>query len=122
VLQLSKMGGNETRGDSDSDFLVREPEQLFNEPDLKPNILAAYPPYLTLPHHVHRLIALNGSPGRVKFPEALLGVDAAFDRAMVLFNDVVQILHRAMPTSATKCPFLLNSRKWQACRWAPGRY
>jgi hypothetical protein len=93
----------------DSDFLLCKPEQFFDEPDLTPNIIAAQPPNLPLPHHVHRLIALNGSPGRMKFPETLLGVDPAFDRAMVLLKDVVQVLDWAMPTWPAKRPFLLNS-------------
>jgi hypothetical protein len=65
---------------------------------------------LPFPDHVHRLIALNGSPGRVKFPEALLGMDPAFDRTMVLLDDVIQVLDGAMPTPAAKQPFLFNSR------------
>jgi hypothetical protein len=91
---------------------------MFGEPDLTPNILAAQPPNLPLPHPVHRLIAPNGSPGGVKLPETLLGVDPAFDRAMVLLNDVVQVLDRAMPTSAAKRPFLLHCGD---CRSIDGR-
>jgi CRISPR-associated exonuclease Cas4 len=59
---------------------------------------------------VHRLIALNRSPGRVKFPEALLGVDLAFDRPIVLLDDVVQVLDGSMAALAAQYPFLFNSR------------
>jgi hypothetical protein len=45
----------------------------------------------------------------MEFAETLLGVDAAFDRAMVLLENVVQVLDRSMPTSAAKRPFPLNS-------------
>jgi hypothetical protein len=59
---------------------------------------------------VYRLIALNRSPGGLEFSEALLSVDSAFDCTMILFNDVIQVLDWAMPTSAAKRPFLFNSR------------
>jgi hypothetical protein len=38
----------------------------------------------------------------VKFPEALLGIDPALDRAIVLLDDVVSVLDGPMPTSAAK--------------------
>jgi hypothetical protein len=44
---------------------------------------------------------LNGSSGRVKFPEALLGIDPAFDRAMVLLKDVIQVLDGSMTTPSS---------------------
>jgi hypothetical protein len=107
VLQLSKSAGIGSARLACFN-LLGQPKQLSDEPDLSPNIIAPHPPNLPLPNHVHRLIALNGSPGRVKFPEALLGVDPAFDRPMVLFDDVVQVLDRSMAAWAAQCPFLLN--------------
>jgi hypothetical protein len=89
-------------------FLSGQPEQLPNELDLTPNVIAPYPPNLPLPDHVHGLIALNRSPGRLEFSEALLGVDPTFNRAMVLLDDVVQVLNRSMATSAAKRSFLLT--------------
>jgi hypothetical protein len=77
-------------------FLSGQSEQLAHEPDLTSNIIDHHPPNLPLPDHVHRLITLNRSPGRVEFSEALLGVDTAIDRTMVLLDDVVQILDGAM--------------------------
>ena len=50
-------------------------EQLVNELNLAPNVVPPQPPNLPLPDHVHCLIALNRSPGRVELSEALLGVD-----------------------------------------------
>ena len=38
-------------------------------------------------------VALNGSPGRLEFSEALLGVDSTFDGSMILFEDVIQVLY-----------------------------
>ena len=61
-------------------------EQLFNELNLTPNVVAPQPPNLALPDHVHCLIALNYSPGGMELSEALLGVDPAFDGAMVLLR------------------------------------
>ena len=55
-------------------------EQLFNKLNLTPNVIAPHPPNLPLPDHVHRFIALNRSPRRMEFSEALLGVDPAFNR------------------------------------------
>ena len=80
-------------------FLREESEQLTDEPDLTPNVVSLHPPNLTLANHVYRLIPLNRSPGGVKFPEALLGVDPTFDGAMILFNDVIQVLDRSVATS-----------------------
>jgi len=71
----------------------------------------AHPPRLPLPNHVHRLIILNRSARHLELAEPLLGVHAAFDRSVVLFQDVVQVLHRSVPAAAAKCPFLLYVRE-----------
>ena len=99
VLQLSKIGRNRTCKIPTSGFLVGQPKQLSDEPGLTPNIIARHPPNLPLPDHVHRFIALNCSPGRIEFSEALLGVDPAFNRAIVLLDDVVQVVDRSMVRS-----------------------
>jgi hypothetical protein len=62
---------------NDLRFLGEQSEQLSNEPDLTPNIISAHSPNLPFPNDVHRIVALNRSTGRVKFPETLLGVDPA---------------------------------------------
>jgi hypothetical protein len=46
----------------------------------------------------------------MEFPEALLGVDPAFDRTMILLDDVVQVLDRVIATTPAKNPFLLDGR------------
>ncbi len=89
VATLKKVGWSRISAAPISDSLSGQPEQLSDEPDLTPNIIGLHPPNLALPDHVHRLIALNRSPGRVEFPETLLGVDPAFNCAMVLLDDVV---------------------------------
>jgi hypothetical protein len=59
------------------------------ELDLSVNVGARDPPYLSLPHHVHRFVTLNGSSCRCKRAESLLGVNSPFDGAVVLLNDVI---------------------------------
>ena len=49
-------------------------EQLVDELILFANISVADPPRLPLPDHVHRLVSLNRSPGRLEFAKALLGL------------------------------------------------
>ena len=85
-------------------------EQLVDELDLSPNIRTAHPPRLSLPNHVHRLITLNRSVRGLELSESLLGVHTAFDRSMVLFQDVIQVLRRSVPATPTKRSFLLYVR------------
>jgi hypothetical protein len=44
---------------------------------------------LTFPEHMHRLIALDGSPGRIERPEPEPWIDTAFHKAMILFHHIV---------------------------------
>ncbi len=55
----------------------------------------------------HRLIALNRSSCSLEFAKPLFGVHSPFDRAMVLLDDVVQILDGSVTAPATERPFLL---------------
>src|SRR5712692_5032476 len=82
-------------------------EELVDELNLTPNIVPLHPPNLPLPHHVHRLITLNGSLRRLEFSEPLLGVHSAFDRSLVLLQNVVQILDGSVAAPAAELPFLL---------------
>jgi hypothetical protein len=65
VLQLSKSAGIGSARLACFNCLG-QPKQLSDEPDLSPHIIAPHPPNLPFPDHVHRLIALNRSPGRAK--------------------------------------------------------
>ncbi len=87
--------------------------------NLTPNIVPAYPPNLPLPDHVHGFVALNRSPRRLEFSKALLGIDAAFDRSVILLQDIVQVLHRSVPTAAAKDSFLALCRGWPSRKSAP---
>jgi hypothetical protein len=62
---------------------------------------------LALPNYVHRLIALNRSSRSPEFTVLLLGLHSPFDRAMVLLDDVVQILDGPVAAPAAARPFLL---------------
>jgi hypothetical protein len=57
---------------------------------------------------MNRFVALNRSPGRLKFSEALLGLYSTFDGSMILFENVVQVLHRSVPTALAQRSFLLT--------------
>ena len=46
-------------------------EQLVDELNLSPNVRTAHPPRLSFPHHVHGLVALDGSPRRVKLAKRM---------------------------------------------------
>ena len=84
-------------------------EELVDELNLLPNFRTAHPPRLTLPDHVHGLISLDRSPRRVEFTKALLRLHASFDRSMILFQDVVQVLDRPVAATASQYSFLLHS-------------
>jgi hypothetical protein len=79
-------------------------EELVDELNLTPNVSPANPPSLPFPKHVHRLISLNCLPSRLELSKSLLGVHSAFDRSMVLLKDIIQVLHRSVPTTAAQGP------------------
>jgi hypothetical protein len=75
-------------------------EELVDELNLAPNIFPAYPTSLPLPDHVHGFVTLNGSLRRPEFSKPLLSVHSAFNRAVILLQNVVQVLYGSMPTTA----------------------
>jgi hypothetical protein len=58
---------------------------------------------------------LDRSPRRVKLGNPLLGLQASFDRSMILLQDVVPVLDRPVAATATQCSFLFSLLK------SPGR-
>jgi len=83
-------------------------QELVDELNVTPNISStSHPPNLPLPQYVNRLITLNDSPRLLEFSEPLLGVHPAFDRSVVLLQNVVQVLYGSMPATAAEYPFLL---------------
>jgi hypothetical protein len=51
---------------------------------------------------------LNRSPSRAEFSEALLGVNSTFAGSMILFENVVQVLHRSVSITVAQRPFFLT--------------
>jgi hypothetical protein len=76
-------------------------EQLVDELILTSNIRSAHPSNLSLPHHVDRFITLNRSSRRLELAESLLGVHSSLGGAVVLLDDVVQVLHGPVPAATT---------------------
>src|SRR5580704_8009316 len=91
-------------------ILGRQLEHVVDELILTPNVAPAHPSHLSLPHHVDRFITLNRSSRGLELSESLLGVHSSFDGAMVLLDNVVQVLHRSVPTATLESSFLLSSR------------
>src|SRR5271157_3776868 len=89
-------------------FLGCQIEEVVDELNLTNKIISCHPSNLPLPDHVDGFVALNRSPSRPKFSEALLGVHATFDGSMILFENVVQVLHRSVSTAVAQRPFLLT--------------
>jgi hypothetical protein len=53
-------------------------------------------------------VALNRSPSRLEFSEALFGVHSTFDGSMILFENVIQVLHGSVSTAGAQRPFLFT--------------
>ncbi len=70
-------------------FLSRQIEKAVDELNLSKKIISCHPSNLPLPDHVDCFVALNCSPSRLEFSEALLGIHATFDGSMILFENVV---------------------------------
>ena len=79
-------------------------EDVFEEPDLPPNIRAAQPPNLSFQHHVLRFVSLDDSACRVKFAKTLLRIHSSLNRSVILFQDVVQVLYGSVPQRRRSVP------------------
>jgi hypothetical protein len=60
---------------------------------------------------------LNRSPSRLEFSEALLGIHSTFDGSMILFENVVQVLHGSVSTAVAQRPFLVTVGDRGAVYW-----
>src|ERR1039458_526418 len=74
-------------------------EKAVDELNLAKKVVSCHPSNLPLPDHMNRFVTLYRSPSRLEFSEALLGVHSTFDGSMILFETVVQVLHRSVPTA-----------------------
>src|SRR5271167_283704 len=89
-------------------FLGCQIEEAVDELNLAKKIISCHPSNLPLSDHVNCFVALNRSPSRLEFSEALLGVDSTFDGSMILFEDVIQVLHGSVSTAVAKRSILLT--------------
>jgi lysophospholipase L1-like esterase len=99
-------------------------EKAVDELNLSNKIISRYPSNqsnLPLPDHLHRFVALNRSPSRLEFSETLLGIHTTFDGAMILFENVVQVLHRSVSTAVAQRSFLLSYQGSRKCKSVPGQ-
>jgi hypothetical protein len=62
-------------------------------------------PRLSFADHMDRLVACDRTPTSPKRSEMLTRVDSSLDRAVVLFEDVIQVRHRPLPTVFVQSAF-----------------
>ena len=93
-------------------FLGCQGKKAVDELNLTKNIISCHPSSLPFPDHVHCFVALDRSSRRLKFPEALLRIHVSFDGSMILFQYVVQVLHRSVLDSgaSTSLPSYCRNR------------
>jgi hypothetical protein len=89
-------------------FLGCQIEKAVDELNLSKKVISCHPSSLPLPDHVDCFVALNRSSSRLEFSEALLSVHSTFDGSMILFQNVVQVLHGSVSTAVAQRPFLLT--------------
>src|ERR1035437_2752318 len=89
-------------------FLGCQVEKAVDELNLPKKIISCHPSSLPLPDHVDCFVALNRSPSCLEFSEALLGVHSTFDGSMILFQNVVQVLHGSVSTAVAQRPFFFS--------------
>jgi hypothetical protein len=87
-------------------------EEFVDEPILTPD-----PVHSDTALDVHRLIAPNRSLRSLEFAKPVLGVHSPFNRAMVLLDDVVQILDGSVAAPTAECLFLLYVGDGRAVDW-----
>ena len=90
-------------------FLGCQIEKAVDELNLTRKIISCHPSNLPLPDHVDCFVALNRSPSCLEFSEALFGVHSTFDGSMILFQNVVQILHSRCRQRLRSVPSFLLS-------------
>jgi hypothetical protein len=86
----------------------RNLEQSCDEIEAALNLTDPYSPCLPLSNRVHRFVSLDRSPSSPKGPKALARPHSPLDRSMVLFHDVVQVLHRSQLASPSQPAFAFH--------------
>src|SRR6516165_8795357 len=108
VLQVSK--ADKFVAERCRAFLGCQGEKAVDELNLSKKIISCHPSSLPLPDHMNCFVALNRSPSRLEFSEALLGIHSTFDGSMILFQNVIQVLYRSVSTAGAQRFFLLTVR------------
>ena len=101
MLQLFRVGQEEGRA-GQSTLSGGEVKELVDEPILPSHIPTVRPPDLTFSQDIDCFTAVNGPSCRLESAESLLGGHAPLDGSVILFQDIVQVLHGPMPTSMAK--------------------
>lgn len=90
-----------------------QPEQLVDDTVLCEDILLGDPLDLAFAEHVYGFIALDRPLRRGKRSKPQPMVDAAFDKPMILFHDIIQILILSESAGFWDGPLLLkNLERW----------
>jgi RNA polymerase primary sigma factor len=100
VLQRLKRGRGSARTATEEASSASEAEGAIDKSVLQSDVSPCHPPNLPLPNLVHGFVTLNRPPRTTELPEMLLGTDPFLDSAVILLQDVVQILNR--PMTATR--------------------
>src|SRR6516165_12549915 len=117
VLQVSK--ADKFVAERCRAFLGCQGEKAVDELNLSKKIISCHPSSLPLPDHMNCFVALNRSPSRRELSEALLGIHTTFDGSMILFENVIQVLHRSVSTAVAQRAFLTYCRGSRSCKSAP---
>src|SRR5256885_9256006 len=83
-------------------------KECSNQFDLPFHIAFCHPLYLSLPDHVHDLVALQGSPRRLEREKAHPRLRQAFNEPVILLDQIVEIFHLSQFTVCGKVPFRLK--------------
>jgi putative transposase len=96
VLQRLTTGQGSVRMATEAVSSSGEAERAIDKPVLQSDGTLGHPPNLALPNLVHRFVTLNRPPRTTELPKMLLGTDPLLDGAVILLQNVVQILNRPM--------------------------
>ena len=105
-----KRGQGSARTATESVSLGSEAEDSINKLVLASDGTLLHPPHLALPNVVHHLVALLRSPLRSELPKVLLGTDLFLDGAVILLQNVIQILNWPRTATWSQDTFLLGFR------------
>ena len=77
---------------------------------------------LPLADHMNRFIAGDRAPGSPEGAEMLACTHPAFDGPLVLFQDIIEVLHRAMPAIVRQSTLGFELLGWLADNRRARRY